>query len=149
MNILREYIREELLLPLQHADTMQELLHRMCTAAEPWSGVPAESLERVIWEREKMGSTAVGNKVIIPHGRMSELNDVVLVIATAESPIPFTSENEDVQLVFLLAVPDNNNLLYLKLLAKISTLCSNKDIREALLAASSAHRMITIIEEAE
>lgn len=150
MSILREHLRDELVMAQVEVDEPQLLIHKMAQVAEKWSGIEASALEKIVWKREQGGSTGVGNQVAIPHGRMKALDDVILVIANSRNPIDFSSDDgEGVQLIFMLIVPENNNLLYLKLLAKISMLCSDKETRELLINAETPRDIIDIIEEAD
>ncbi|MCK5808403.1 PTS sugar transporter subunit IIA [bacterium] len=150
MGILREYLRDELILTQITLDDSPSAIHLLAQAAEPWSGVSVEILEKAVMVREQHGTTGVGKRVAIPHGRMKGLDDVLLVIANSKNPIDFSSEDgEGVQLIFMLIVPEDDNLLYLKLLAKISLLCADKKTRELLINAHTAQEIITIIEEGE
>lgn len=150
MGILREHLRDELVMAQVEGTKSQKLIHQMAQVAEQWSGIDAVSLEEIVWKREQGSSTGVGNRVAIPHGRMDALDDVILVVANSKNPIDFSSDDgEGVQLIFMLIVPENNNLLYLKLLAKISMLCSDKETRESLISAKTPREIIDIIEEAD
>ena len=150
MGILREHLRDELVLTQLVVDSAESLIHLLAQKAEPWSGVEGHTLETAVMSRQQDGTTGVGNRVAIPHGRMRHLEDVVLVVANTKQAIDFNSEDgEGVHLIFMLIVPKNNNLLYLKLLAKISLLCSDKKTRELLISAETPREIIDIVEEVD
>ena len=94
MGILREYLRDELILTQITLDDSPSAIHLLAQAAEPWSGVSVEILEKAVMVREQHGTTGVGKRVAIPHGRMKGLDDVLLVIANSKNPIDFSSEKK-------------------------------------------------------
>ena len=86
-----------------------------------------------VLEREKLGSTAIGAGIAIPHARANTVNEVSIAFARSAPGIDFNSVDGDpVHLIFLLAAPVESGSLYLKLLARISRLLRYQDLIEDL-----------------
>lgn len=84
-------------------------------------------------QREKMGSTAVGHGVAVPHGRVAGLQEPLGAFLRLATPAPF--EGQDVDLVFALLMPAEKPQLHLHALADIAALFSDESLRERLREA--------------
>jgi fructose-specific phosphotransferase system IIA component len=103
-----------------------------------------------VLEREKLGSTAIGAGIAIPHARANTVNEVSIAFARAGKGIDFNSVDGDpVDLIFLLAAPIESGSLYLKLLARISRLLRYQDLIDDLRQAKSKEEVIKIIAAKE
>lgn len=92
--------------------------------------------------REHLGSTALGNGVAIPHGRISGTKDVQALFLQLAKPLPFDAENgEPVDLLFPLIVPENCTEDHSKLLTSIVERFSNSEILEPLRNAGDANEI--------
>ncbi len=105
---------------------------------------------KAVMERERLGSTAIGAGIAIPHARANTVNEVSIAFARAPQGIDFNSVDGDpVHLIFLLAAPIESGSLYLKLLARISRLLRYQDLIEDLKKATSKEEVIRIIAAKE
>lgn len=105
---------------------------------------------QAVLEREKLGSTAIGAGIAIPHARANAVNEVSIAFARSQSGIDFNSVDGDpVHLIFLLAAPIESGSLYLKLLARISRLLRYQDLIEDLKKAHTKEEVIKIIAAKE
>ncbi|MGM0598693.1 MAG: PTS sugar transporter subunit IIA [Candidatus Rifleibacteriota bacterium] len=103
-----------------------------------------------VLEREKLGSTAIGAGIAIPHARANTVNEVSIAFARSGSGIDFNSVDGDpVHLIFLLAAPVESGSLYLKLLARISRLLRYQDLIEDLKKANTTEEVVKIIAAKE
>ena len=103
-----------------------------------------------VLEREKLGSTAIGAGIAIPHARATTVNEVSIAFARSGSGIDFNSVDGDpVHLIFLLAAPIESGSLYLKLLARISRLLRYQDLIEDLRKATTKEEVVRIIASKE
>ena len=100
-----------------------------------------------LFAREKLGSTGLGQGVAIPHGRIKGLKEAVGAVVRTRLPIPFDApDGQNVQLIFVLLVPERATDLHLQILSELAQMFSEKSFREQLVAAPSAaeiHRLIT------
>lgn len=108
------------------------------------------SFLRAILEREKLGSTGIGNGVAIPHAKSSATKDFAMAFARSKEGLEFGAlDGEKVYLFFMLASPVEPVGEHLKLLAKISSLIKDKFVVELLRQAKDAKEVIKIIRSQE
>ncbi len=101
-------------------------------------------------EREKLGSTAIGQNFAIPHAKIEGLNKILLCIARHKEGIDFNSlDGEPVHIIFLLLIPTNEIGVYLKLLAKIAKILRDKNFRRLFMEAKTIKQVIEIIKSLE
>ena len=87
-------------------------------------------------QREKLGSTGVGNGIAIPHGKLPKLNKLFGLFARLERPIDFEAlDGQPVDLMFLLLAPEGAGADHLKALARVARL-----LRDPMSPASCAIR---------
>ena len=105
---------------------------------------------KAVLEREKLGSTAIGAGIAIPHARANTVNEVSIAFARSSKGIDFNSVDGDpVHLIFLLAAPVESGSLYLKLLARISRLLRYQDLLDELKQAKTKDEVVKIIASKE
>ena len=112
-------------------------------------GVDAETLRKILEERELLASTAIGDGIAIPHGKMDAVGRLVGALGRARKGIEFESiDGQPTHLVFMLVAPASSTGVHLKALARRSRLFRDADFRERLMAAPDAATMYqTILEE--
>jgi PTS system nitrogen regulatory IIA component len=111
-------------------------------------GVDAETLRHVLEERELLASTAIGDGIAIPHGKLDSVGHLVGVLGRAVSGIEFESiDGKPTHLVFMLVAPASSTGVHLKALARLSRLFRDADFRKRLLAAPSGEAMYQVIAE--
>ncbi|MAI93815.1 MAG: PTS sugar transporter subunit IIA [Luminiphilus sp.] len=100
------------------------------------SGLSREAVYRGLLDREKLGSTALGDGVAIPHCRIDECNAPLGCLITLSNPIDFSSsDGQGVDIVLVLLVPSQAAKEHLDLLAGAATLLSNEQTRLAIREA--------------
>ena len=124
-------------------DVLEELA-RMLDGAVP--GIGASTIVDVLRERERLNSTAIGDGIAIPHGRVSNLENVVAGFARSSAGVDFDSvDRKSTHLFFVLLAPDDAAALHLKALARISRLLKDKAFRERLLALDTGDALYDAI----
>ncbi|MBM3342252.1 MAG: PTS sugar transporter subunit IIA [Betaproteobacteria bacterium] len=100
-----------------------------------------------LFAREKLGSTALGQGVAIPHGHVKGIKSAVGALVRAKVPIPFDApDGQGVSLIFLLMVPERATDQHLQILSELAEMFSDPSFRGQMLAAASAadlHALIT------
>ena len=97
-------------------------------------GLDKGSLVRVLLERERLGSTGIGDGVAIPHGKFHGISHPIISFGRSRSGLDFDSmDGEPVFLFFLLVAPENSASIHLKALAKIARILKNVSFRRELL----------------
>lgn len=108
----------------------------------------AGSAVQVLLERERLGSTGIGEGIAIPHGKLRDLEGVVAVFGRSPEGIDFDSmDGAPVHIFFLLLAPENSASAHLKALARISRLLKDRSFREKLLKTDSSETLYDIIVE--
>src|SRR5947209_20203515 len=93
--------------------------------------------ERLIFEmlmqREKLGSTGIGNGIAIPHGKLPKLEKLIGLFARLDRPVDFEAlDGQPVDLVFLLLAPEGAGADHLKALARVARLLRDPDVARKL-----------------
>ncbi len=134
------------------ATSKRQVLETLAKRAEAIAGLDHEAVFAALMEREKLGSTAMGDGIAIPHARLPDLERVVGIFARLSKPIDFDAiDDKPVDIVFLLLAPDHAGAEHLNALAKVARALRNKRICQELRHASSwdaALNLLNIAEEA-
>ena len=104
---------------------------------------------RVILEREKLGSTGIGEGVAIPHGKMRGLDTILCAFGRSKKGVQFGAvDGQPVHIFFLLLAPEETTGLHLKLLSRISRILRDTSFRKKLMEQMDANRLYRdIVEE--
>jgi nitrogen PTS system EIIA component len=106
------------------------------------------ALYATLMEREKLGSTGIGENVAIPHGKSDELTQIITVFARSISGIEFESlDQKPVHFVCMVIAPAHSTGQHLKALARISRLFKNQTLREGILKAEDSNAIYSILLE--
>jgi len=126
----------------------KQLLLELAARAAHLTGIPERKIFESLNERERLGSTGVGQGIAIPHSRMAEIKGIVGVFARLESPIDYDAvDKQPVDLVFMLLAPDGAGADHLKALARVSRLLRNQQACEKLRAATKPDAIYAILTE--
>lgn len=132
------------------ANGKKQALQELASRAARITGLHERQIFDTLLERERLGTTGVGNGIAIPHGRLGGLNRLHGVFARMERPIDFDSIDEmPVDLVFLLLAPESAGADHLKALAKVSRLLRDKTICEKLRSADSADAIFALLTDTQ
>ena len=117
--------------------------------------VVAPSLRRddvlqVLQERERLGSTGIGDGVAIPHGKLKGMPELMLAFGRSSSGVDFESmDGQPAHLFFLLLAPEESVGVHLKALARISKLLKDAEVRQQMLDATDSGQIYKLICERE
>jgi nitrogen PTS system EIIA component len=116
--------------------TKPEALKRLATLLATGTDVPLAEIERVLVEREKVQSTGVGGGVAIPHGGIAALEVHIGAVLLCPAPIDFDAiDSAPVSILFAVIGPKREAGEHLKILARVSRLLRQDEVRKRLLAA--------------
>ncbi len=114
----------------------KQALQELAARASKLTGVDSRLIFDKLLERERLGSTGVGQGVALPHGKLDEMKDIFGLFARLGKPIDFESVDEKpVDLIFLLLVPEGAGAKHLKALARISRLLRDETVCTKLRSA--------------
>jgi len=125
----------------------KEVLEELCRALVAWDPeLDQDRMVGILLDRERLGSTGVGEGVAIPHGKMADLGRLVACFGRSAKGVEFEAvDKKPVHLFFLLFAPENSAGVHLKALAKISRLLKRPSLREALLSAEGRDALFAIL----
>lgn len=128
-------------------DVLEELSALTATA---YPNLSSDQVLQVLLEREKLGSTGVGNGVAIPHGKIPGLNSIVAVFGRSKKGIEFQShDHKPALLFFVLLAPENVVGIHLQALARLSRLLKEEAIRNTLFEVQDENLYDILIAEDE
>jgi nitrogen PTS system EIIA component len=114
----------------------KQALEGLANAAAPLTGIDAKELFGSLLQRERLGSTALGRGIAVPHVHVRGMNRIVCHFAKLATPVDFDApDNQPVDLLFLLLSPEHASGDHLKALARISRLVRDVPTIERLRAA--------------
>ncbi len=129
----------------------REVLDEMCTAlALNVDVIDKEPLLEAVLEREKLGSTAIGYHVAVPHAKIKPLDRICVTFARSQDGVDFHGPDDELsKLFFMIVAPASSTSEHLNVLSVVSTLVKEASFREALLNAKNADEINRIIKESE
>lgn len=148
MKVLEFLEPSSVLLNLE-STSKEDAIAELCALLEKNQKVKSGSdVIAALMEREKLGSTGIGQGVAIPHGKSGSVDRLVAALGVSKKGVSFESlDGEPVFLIFLLIAPPDSSGAHLKALARISRLLKDKFFRQALKEASTAEEVCRIIQE--
>jgi PTS system nitrogen regulatory IIA component len=130
------------------ATTKKQVLQEMAHKAALLTKLPERRIFDTLIEREKLGSTGMGQGIAIPHGRIPGIEKMTGLFAQLDHPVDFDSmDDQPVDLVFLLLAPEGAGADHLKALARVSRLLRNQAVCEKLRAAPQAATLFALLTE--
>ena len=106
----------------------------------------SENIYRALLAREKLGSTAIGEGIAIPHCRINECAEAAGCLVTLQEPIDFGSiDGRDVDVIFVLLVPEEATQAHLNLLAALARSFSNADLRDRVRQTNDPEELIQLL----
>jgi PTS system nitrogen regulatory IIA component len=105
---------------------------------------------KVLVERERLGSTGIGDGVAIPHGKMNGVRHPIISFGRSKQGLDFESmDGQPVHLFFLLIAPENSSGIHLQVLAKIAKILKNRDFRKKLMEPATREELYQTIVETD
>jgi nitrogen PTS system EIIA component len=148
MKIL-DILAEKSIIPELRGRTKKQVLEELIDALlEHKPHLSRERLMGVLLERERLGSTGIGDGIAIPHGKMKDLDQLVLSFGRSSQGVDFESmDGKPVHLFFLLVAPENCAGIHLRALAKIARLLKNGAVRKKLGSVASRDEIYAVIQQ--
>jgi PTS system nitrogen regulatory IIA component len=146
---IMDYLNEEWVIPdLKGTDKGSVLKELSSVLVTPCQMTSVEDLVQVLLDREKLGSTGIGEGIAIPHGRLKKLKNFFISFGRSVKGVDFDSiDRKPSQLFFLVMAPENSAVDNLKLLSRIVTLLKEPSFKKRLMGARSQKELFQIISE--
>lgn len=125
---LSDLIDTPAILPTLKANSKKQLLQLLSEKAAALTGIPEREIFDTILQRERLGSTGVGNGIAIPHGKLPGVKRITGVFARLDTPVDFEAlDDQPVDLLFMLLAPESAGADHLKALARIARVLRDRD----------------------
>jgi len=135
---LNKFFSEESIVMDCQSKSKKNVLELISKIASSVSGANEDIVFEKLYEREKLGTTAFGNGIAIPHARIDSLLEAKIIILKLETAIDFnSSDGEKVDLIVSLLVPNNENEIHIKILSKIAEILDDTVFREKIRNCSN------------
>ncbi|HEV2650498.1 MAG TPA: PTS IIA-like nitrogen regulatory protein PtsN [Rhizomicrobium sp.] len=145
---ISDLLQPAAVIPQLKVQGKKQLLQEIAARAAEVTLISDRKIFETLMERERLGTTGVGQGIAIPHGRLSDVKSIVGIFARLESPIDYEAvDNQPVDLVFALLAPEGAGADHLKALARVSRLLRNQQATEKLRAAKTAEALYALLTD--
>jgi PTS system nitrogen regulatory IIA component len=146
---LSDLIEVSAVMPTLKANSKKQLLQLLSEKAAAVTGLAEREVFDTILQREKLGSTGVGNGIAIPHGKLPGIERITGIFARLETPVDFEAlDDQPVDLVFLLLAPEGAGADHLKALSRIARVLRDPDIVSKIRGTKEAAAIHTFLAQA-
>ncbi|QUS56148.1 PTS IIA-like nitrogen regulatory protein PtsN [Pseudovibrio brasiliensis] len=143
---LNELLRPEAVIANLKANSKKQALQELAERASEICGETERDIFDTLLQRERLGSTGVGNGIAIPHGKIVDLDGLHGLFARLDKPIEFDSlDDQPVDLIFVLLAPEGAGADHLKALARVARLLRDADVASKLRATTDAAAIYSIL----
>jgi PTS system nitrogen regulatory IIA component len=148
MKIL-DILNKDCIIPELRSQNKEGVLEELTGALSSFkAALNREALVEILLERERLGSTGIGDGIAIPHGKIQDLDELILSFGRSTRGIDFDSmDGRPTHLFFLLIAPENSAGIHLRALAKISRLLKSAHFRQRLMEAGNREEIFQVIQE--
>ncbi len=130
------------------ANGKKQALQELAQHAATLTGLPDRELFEALLQRERLGSTGIGEGIAIPHGRMPGIDRLIGLFAKTEKPIDFDAlDGQPVDIIFVLIAPEGAGADHLKALARVARVLRNQSVLEQVRKVRDPAAIYAILAE--
>ncbi|MCA1925660.1 MAG: PTS sugar transporter subunit IIA [Thiobacillus sp.] len=146
MNLIAPLVAPETTLLDLSFSSKKKLFEHAAELFAQTQGLKSSDIFSSLFERERLGSTALGCGIAIPHGRIKGMKDAHGAFYRLKSPLEFDApDNQPVTLCFVLLVPKDANERHLQILGELAQLFGDEAMRDAMMRAPSPEALVTLL----
>src|ERR1700712_160220 len=143
---ITDLVAPEAILPALKVNSKKQALQELAARAAELTGQNERAIFEVLLQREKLGTTAVGYGVAIPHGKLPKLDKLFGLFARLERPIDFEAlDGQPIDLVFLLLAPEGAGADHLRALARVARLLRDPEVARKLRESRDAEALYAVL----
>jgi PTS system nitrogen regulatory IIA component len=144
--MLNDLVAPNAIIPALKVQNKKQALQELAAKAAALTGQPERTVLEILLQREKLGSTGVGNGIAIPHGKLPKLASVFGLFARLDRPIDFEAlDGQPVDLIFLLLAPESAGADHLKALARVARVLRDPDLANKLRKSPDAEALYAVL----
>lgn len=143
---LTDLVAPAAIIPALKVNGKKQALQELAARAAELTGQSERAILEILLQREKLGSTGVGNGIAIPHGKLPKLGRLFGMFARLERPIDFEAlDSQPVDLIFLILAPEAAGADHLKALARVARLLRDPEIARKLRESGDADAIYAVL----
>ena len=147
--MLSDLLAPGAVLPSLKVQSKKQAIQELAQRASELVGLPEREIYETLLQRERLGSTGVGNGIAIPHGKLAKIGNLFGLFARLERPIDFDAlDSEPVDLVFLLLAPEAAGADHLKALARVARVLRDPNTAQMLRGTRDAAALHAVLTQA-
>src|SRR5262245_45053257 len=144
--LLSDLVAPNAVIPALKVNSKKQAIQELAARAAALTGGGDRAIFEILMQREKLGSTGVGNGIAIPHGKLPKLGKLFGLFARLDRPIDFDAlDGQPVDLVFLLLAPETAGADHLKALARVARLLRDQDVARKLRDSRDAEALYAVL----
>ena len=141
-----DFLSPEAIAPALKAGSKKQALHDLAVQASRLVGRDEREIFDTLLQRERLGSTGIGEGIAIPHGKLPGLDRLFGLVARLDRPVDFESlDGRPVDFAFLLLAPEGAGADHLKALAQVARILREPGILDRIRAARDAHALYALL----
>jgi PTS system nitrogen regulatory IIA component len=143
---LNDLITPSAIIPALKVNNKKQTIQEVAAKAAELTGESERAISEILLQREKLGSTGIGNGIAIPHGKLPKLGRLFGLFARLERPVDFEAlDGQPVDLVFLLLAPEGAGADHLKALARVARLLRDGEVAQKLRESRDAEALYAVL----
>lgn len=143
---LLEFLKLEAVVPVLKCTCKKQALAEISAYAAKLTGRDETEVFEVLLQRERLGSTGIGEGIAIPHGKLANMDRLFGLVARLEKPIDFEAlDGQPVDILFLLLAPEGAGADHLKALSQVARVLRDQEVLDRLRAARDADAIYAVM----
>jgi PTS system nitrogen regulatory IIA component len=145
---LLDFLDPQAVLPALRVNGKKQALQELAFQAARLTGLAESAIYEALLQRERLGSTGIGEGIAIPHGKLPNLDKIFGLVARLDKPVDFEAlDGQPVDVLFLLLAPEGAGADHLKALARVARVLREPGLIERLRATRDATALYAIMTE--
>jgi nitrogen PTS system EIIA component len=145
---LLDFLDPQAVLPALRVNGKKQALQELASHAARITGITDTAIYEALLQRERLGSTGIGEGIAIPHGKLPSLTRIFGLVARLEKPVDFEAlDAQPVDVLFLLLAPEGAGADHLKALARVARVLREPGLIERVRATRDANALYAIMTE--
>jgi len=145
---LLDFLDPQAVLPALRVSGKKQALQELASQAARFTGLAGSAIYEALLQRERLGSTGIGEGIAIPHGKLPGLTRIFGLMARLDKPVDFEAlDGQPVDVLFLLLAPEGAGADHLKALARVARVLREPGLIERVRATRDAAALYAIMTE--
>lgn len=146
---LGDYLVKDLVLPDLASDSKSEVLTELLVPlGDVYPEMDTDLAVRVLLDREKLGTTGIGDGIAIPHGKLEDLDKIIVIVGRSVSGVDFDAlDHKPCSIFFLVLAPEQVAGMHLRILAQISRVLKDGTFRKQFIDSATIEELWKLLQD--